>query len=95
MTRVTKTRRPPASGPGSEVWSLADAKARLSEVVDRAGRDGPQEITRHGKPAAVVVSIDAWRALQVRREPLVAFLRRGLREIEVERQTDPGRDVDL
>lgn len=95
MTRVTKTKRAPARAAAAEAWSLADAKARLSEVVDRARSDGPQEITRHGKPAAVVVSIDAWRALQVRREPLVAFLRRGLREIDVERQSDPGRDVDL
>ncbi len=34
-------------------WSLADAKAKLSEVVDRAMREGPQRITRHGRPAVV------------------------------------------
>lgn len=37
-------------------WSLADAKARLSEVVDRALNEGPQRITRHGKPAVIVTA---------------------------------------
>ena len=27
-------------------WSVADAKARLSELIDRALSDGPQVITR-------------------------------------------------
>jgi len=89
MTKVTKPVRQ------AEAWSLAEAKAQLSEVVERARTDGPQEITRHGKPAAVVVGIEAWRAMQAKREPLVAFLRRGMREIEVERSADAGRDVEL
>ena len=42
-------------------WSLADAKAKLSEVVDRALREGPQHITRHGRPAVVVVTEEEWR----------------------------------
>jgi len=37
-------------------WKLQDAKARFSEVVDRALRDGPQIVTRHGEKTAVVVS---------------------------------------
>lgn len=39
---------------------LAHAKAHLSEVVEKALTEGPQEITRHGKPVAVVVSMDEW-----------------------------------
>jgi prevent-host-death family protein len=89
MTKVTRTKRQAAA------WSLAEAKAQLSEVVERARADGPQEITRHGKPTAVVVGIETWRAMQAKREPLVAFLRQGMREIEVERSADAGRDVDL
>jgi prevent-host-death family protein len=38
--------------------ALRNAKAGLSEVVDAAERGEPTTITRHGKPAAVVVSVD-------------------------------------
>ena len=35
-------------------WSVQDAKNRFSEVVD-AARRRPQMVTKHGKPAVVVV----------------------------------------
>jgi len=37
-------------------WKLQDAKARFSEVVERALRDGPQIVTRHGERAVVIVA---------------------------------------
>ena len=37
-------------------WKLQDAKARFSEVVDRALHDGPQVVTRHGENAVVIVA---------------------------------------
>jgi antitoxin Phd len=37
-------------------WKLQDAKARFSEVVDRALREGPQIVTRHGEKAVVVMA---------------------------------------
>jgi prevent-host-death family protein len=42
-----------------DTWSVAEAKARLSEVIERATR-GPQTITRNGRIAAVVVGADEW-----------------------------------
>ena len=36
------------------VWSLQEAKARLSELIRRARSEGPQEITLHGKHAVTV-----------------------------------------
>ena len=39
-------------------WSVQDAKNHFSEVIDAARNGGPQTVTRHGKPAVVVVS--AW-----------------------------------
>jgi len=42
------------------VWSVAQAKARLSEVIARAVRQGPQAITKNGRPAVVVVSFEEW-----------------------------------
>jgi antitoxin Phd len=37
-------------------WELQDAKARFSEVVDRALREGPQVVTRHGENAIVIAA---------------------------------------
>ena len=42
--------------PNQRQWSIAEAKARFSEVVRRAERDGPQAVTRHGGVTVYVVS---------------------------------------
>jgi antitoxin Phd len=42
---------------------LKDVKANLSAVVDAAIAGAPSLITRHGKPAAVVVSFADWERL--------------------------------
>jgi len=39
-----------------DAWKLQDAKARFSEVVERALHDGPQVVTRHGQNAVVIVA---------------------------------------
>jgi prevent-host-death family protein len=44
-------------------WSVQDAKNRFSEVVE-AARDEPQTVTKHGKPAVVVVSADEYDRLR-------------------------------
>jgi prevent-host-death family protein len=41
-------------------WALARAKAQLSEVVELAATNGPQQITRDGRPVAVLVSAEEW-----------------------------------
>jgi antitoxin YefM len=49
----------------SEQMALADIKNRLSEVVDRLEREhGRVVITKHGHPAAVVISIDDLESLE-------------------------------
>lgn len=59
----------------SAEWSVADAKARLSEVIETAKREGPQTITRNGKPTAVLVSVDEWERKTKRKGSLAEFLR--------------------
>jgi prevent-host-death family protein len=44
-------------------WQLQEAKAQFSLVVKSAASDGPQEITVHGKLAAVVLSADEYALL--------------------------------
>ena len=43
-----------------ETWTVAEAKAKFSEVIDEARASGPQTITRNGRVAAVVVSAEEW-----------------------------------
>jgi len=45
-------------------WQLQHAKARLSEVIQVAARNGPQTITQRGIETAVVVSIEEWKRLK-------------------------------
>lgn len=44
-------------------WQLQHAKNRFSELVEAALRKGPQEVTRHGKPAVVVVAKEEYDRL--------------------------------
>jgi prevent-host-death family protein len=41
-------------------WTVAEAKAKLSEMLARAMSEGPQTITRNGRTAAVVVGAEEW-----------------------------------
>lgn len=42
---------------------LRDAKATLSAVVDSVQHGAPAVITRHGKPAAVILGFAEWERL--------------------------------
>jgi prevent-host-death family protein len=53
----------------SRAWQVQEAKARFSEMLERAVSDGPQFVTKHGKEAAVLLSVDAWRDLEARARP--------------------------
>lgn len=56
-------------------WQLQEAKSRMSELVRRAQR-GPQHITVHGKPVAVVMSQARFESLTAQRTgSLVDFIR--------------------
>jgi antitoxin Phd len=39
-------------------WQLQTAKARFSQLVQKAIDEGPQTVSRHGKKAVVVLSIE-------------------------------------
>lgn len=46
------------------MWTVQDAKNKFSAVVDAALAGTPQEVTRRGKPAVVVLSVDAYHRLR-------------------------------
>jgi len=79
-------------------WSVAQAKARLSEVIDRALKQGPQAITRNGRPAVIVVSVEEWARKSARRGTLAEFFAASpLRGsgLEIERAKGGAREVEL
>lgn len=45
------------------MWTLHDAKNRFSAVVEAALAGQPQEVSRRGKPAVVVLSAGEYRRL--------------------------------
>jgi len=71
----------------SDQLPLADVKNRLSEVVDRVEREhGRVVITKYGRPAAVVVSIEDLESLEETLEILSnPSLTAEIRDAETER----------
>lgn len=55
-------------------WTVAEAKAKFSELVEQARATGPQTITRHGQAAAVLVSAVEWERKTHRVGTLAEFL---------------------
>lgn len=81
------------------VWSVQDAKNRFSEVVEAARRK-PQTVTKHGKPAVVVVAADEYerlRKLQQLKAPSFAEMLLAMPQgnIEFERFETTPRDVEF
>ena len=59
---------------GQPTWSVQDAKNHFSEVVEAARRGGPQTVTKHGKPAVVVVAAyDYERLIHLERAQAPSF----------------------
>jgi prevent-host-death family protein len=75
MNAIFKTQILPVTAAQTPIppdWQLQEAKNRFSQVV-RAARDGvPQWVTVHGKRAAVVLSAEAFEALQHEHNSLAA-----------------------
>ena len=94
MTKVSKT---PSAPVPADTWTLAGAKARLSEVVERA-QAGPQIITRDGKPSAVMVSAEEWARKSARKGSLAEFLLASPlcgSDLDLQRQHDTSGDIVL
>ena len=84
--------------------SLKDAKAGFSNVVDQAAAGEFVTITRHGKPAAVIVSLSAAEAarkvLGGKQPSLIDYLKSFPDDIDLDdavfaRNPAPSRDEDL
>jgi prevent-host-death family protein len=82
----------------TDSWTVAEAKAKLSEVIEQATASGPQTITRNGRKAAVVVSAEEWERKTKRVGNLAEFFGSSpLRGsgLKVKRSKDRLRSSDL
>jgi prevent-host-death family protein len=82
----------------SQNWTIAEAKAKFSEVIDRAASEGPQTITRNGRTTAVIVGAQEWERKTKRVGNLAEFFASSpLRGsgLKLRRRKDPPRKIDL
>jgi prevent-host-death family protein len=68
----------------NDIWQIQEAKNKLSEVISRAQKQGPQLITRHGEKTAVVVSFAQYEKMCKSQGKLSEFF-----------HASPMADVDL
>lgn len=82
-------------------WQLQTAKAKFSELFRLVRTEGPQRITRQGKEGVVMMSDEQYeRLLAKSRQPrsIVQFFRESPLlgpDLDLERDKDTGRDIDL
>ncbi len=99
MSVPEKTKRPAQRA--AQKWQLQTAKSQFSELFRRARAEGPQHVTKQGKEEVVVLAKEEFDRLTghasgpgsvwdfFRSSPLVGL------EIDLERDEDFGREVDL
>ena len=56
-----------------KTWPLQEAKNQFSQVVELARKKGPQTVTRHGEPVAVIVSANEFKTMARPRESVLEF----------------------
>ena len=75
-------------------WQLQEAKNHFSEVVERAIKDGAQTVTKHGKPAVMIISVEDYQKTISPRKSLIQLLREcpeNLADIIGPRSKEPAR----
>lgn len=81
-----------------DAWSLAEAKAKFSEVVERARSKGPQHVTRNGRDAVVVVSAEEWAKRKREPKTILEYLENSPLKgsgLVIERDPDIGRVIEF
>lgn len=88
-------------------YSIAAAKDNLPGIVHEVEQNGPVELTRRGKPVAVLLSVEEYERLQPRRGGFYEALMKWREEADLEglwaegdpfegvRDRTPGREVNF
>jgi prevent-host-death family protein len=83
---------------GAPNWTVAEAKAKFSEIIERAMSEGPQTVTKKGRVAAVVVGAEEWQRKTQRSGNLAEFFAGsplGGSKLEVHRRKTRARKINL
>ncbi len=85
-----------------DTWQLQDAKNKFSSLVEKVVREGsPQLVTRHGKPAVVVIPAEDYAPKhKTKKNDFLSFLMtmpalEAKNEDLFARKDSPAREVDL
>ena len=80
-------------------WQVQEAKSRLSAVITAAEHEGPQSITKHGRPIVVVLSGSDYERLALKAKASLLDLLScpALAEVEIDARdaSDVVRGVEL
>ena len=79
-------------------WQLQDAKNKFSNLVEKAQHNGPQVVTKHGKDAVVVLSIEEYKKLVKPKTNLVKFFQSSplvKEDIDLSRSKEIPRNIEL
>ena len=79
-------------------WQLQDAKNKFSNLVDKAQHNGPQIVTKHGKDAVVILSIDEYKKLTKPKTNLVKFFQScplAKEDVDLTRSKEIPRNIEL
>ena len=79
-------------------WQLQDAKNKFSNLVETVQKKGPQIVTKHGKEAVVVISINEYKRLMKPKTTLVDFFKKSPlaeEKIDFSRSKETPRDIVL
>jgi len=83
---------------GASNWTVAEAKAKFSEIIERAQSEGPQIISKRGRTAAIVVAAEEWERKTKRAGNLAEFFAgsplRGSK-LKVRRLKAPPKKINL
>jgi antitoxin Phd len=83
----------------ADMWQLAEAKNKFSEVFTRAMREGPQRVRRRGDTVVILSESEYERltAEHPKKMSLGEYLLQGpsLEGLDLERDKSPGREVDF
>ena len=82
----------------NKTWQLQEAKNKLSELIERALRDGAQVITRRGEKVVVVIPYQEYEHMTRPTKTLVEFLAESPlagSQVHIERDKSAPRDYTL
>ncbi len=68
-----------------KVWQLQEAKNKFSRLVEKARKNGPQIVTKHGREAVVVLSFEKYQKMVSRGCDLIEFFDKSpLKQIDID-----------